>query len=64
MNGETSLYGLTHLYDPETDTTAVSWAYRDSPELEYFILETYDEVAKKWVPYDNLMGIIPKDSPY
>lgn len=64
MEEQQSLFGLMHLYDPETDTTSVSWAYKDSPELEYFILETYDEVQRKWVPYDNRMGVIPKDASF
>lgn len=50
-----------HIYDPDTDTTSVSWAYKDSPDLEYFILEVYDDITHEWVPYDNLMGIVPKE---
>ena len=64
MENENLLYGLIHLYDPETDTTSVSWAYKDHPDLEYFVLEIYDDIAKKWVPYDNLMGIIEKEDLY
>lgn len=56
-----NLYGLMHIYDPDTDTTSVSWAYKDSPDLEYFILEVYDDIKHEWVPYDNLMGIVPKE---
>lgn len=55
------LLGLIHLYDPDTDTTTVSWAYRDEPELEYFILEVYDEVSRSWKAYDNRLGVIQKD---
>lgn len=50
-----------HFYNPNTETTNVSWSYRDSSELEYFVLEVWDEVARRWVPYDNLMGVIPKE---
>lgn len=64
MENEPHLFGLMHLYDQETDTTSVSWAYKDSPELEYFVLEVYDEAQKKWVPYDNRMGIIQKDASF
>ena len=64
MENENLLYGLMHLYDPETDITSVSWAYKDHPDLEYFVLEIYDDIAKKSVPYDNLMGIIEKEDPY
>ncbi|EMF0416049.1 hypothetical protein I4L69_001941 [Enterococcus faecium] len=56
------LFGLVHLYDPETDTTSVSWSYQDDPELEHFVLEYYDENRRTWVPYDNYMGIIKKES--
>lgn len=55
------LRGLTHIYDPETDTTSVSWAYRDDEELEYFILEYYDEDLAQWLPYDGHLGVIEKD---
>lgn len=61
MNEESVLLGLTYLYDPEKDTTTVSWAYRDVPELEYFVIEYYDEIKKEWIPYDNHMGIVDKD---
>lgn len=64
MSNEQHLYGLMHIYDPTTDTTSVSWAYRESDDLEYFILEVYDEIKRQWVPYDNLMGIIDKDRTY
>lgn len=61
MEDNNTLYGLMHLYNQETDTTSVSWAYRDQPDLDYFILEVYDDIQKTWVPYDNLMGIVPKE---
>lgn len=56
------LYGLVHIYDPETDTTSVSWSYKDSPELEYFVLEYYDENKRQWLPYDGYMGLIEKEN--
>lgn len=56
-----NLCGLTHLYDPETDTTSVSWSYKDSEDLEYFVLEYYDPDLREWVPYDNYMGVIEKE---
>lgn len=62
MEEQAVLFGLNSLYDPETETTAVSWAYRDHPEVEYFILEYYDEIEKEWKPYDNRMGIIEKEN--
>lgn len=61
MKNENNLLGFMHLYNPETNTTQVSWSYKDDPNLEYFVLEVWDEVARKWVPYDNLMGVIGKE---
>lgn len=61
MNEEQLLLGLTYLYNEESDTTTVSWSYRDNPELEYFIIEYYDEIEKEWKPYDAHMGIVEKD---
>lgn len=58
---EHNLLGLVHLYDPDQDVTSVSWAYRDTEDIDYFILEVYDEDRREWVPYDNHMGIIEKD---
>lgn len=58
---ESNLLGLVHLYDKEKDQTYVSFSYKDSSDLEHFILEYYDEELRKWVPYDNYMGIIDKE---
>ena len=52
--------GLNHIYDPETGITSVNWSYLDTKEIDYFVLEYYDEIKKKWVPYDHHMGIIRK----
>lgn len=52
--------GLTHIYNQTTDETSVTWSYTDNPDLEYFVLEFYDENKKEWVAYDNHMGIIRK----
>ena len=62
MNNENLILGLTYLYNSENNTTTVSWAYRDSPDLEYFIIEYYDEIEKEWKPYDNHMGIVEKEN--
>ena len=59
---DNTLLGLIHLYDSETDTTTISWSYRDSPELDHFVLEVYDELSRQWRPYDNHMGIVYKDT--
>lgn len=57
-----NLKGLTHIYNEETGVTSVTWSYKDAPDLEYFVLEYYDEIKRKWVPHDNHMGIIRKDN--
>lgn len=62
MSNKDLLLGLTYLYNPEDDTTSVSWAYRDDPDLKHFVLEVWDDAKRKWVPYDNRMGIIQKDN--
>lgn len=62
MNREDLLLGLVYLYNEEEDTTTVSWSYKESPQLEYFIIEYYDEILKEWRPYDGHMGIVDKDN--
>lgn len=53
--------GLNQIYDENTGRTSVTWSYKDNPELEHFVLEYYDEIKKKWVPYDEHMGIVRKE---
>lgn len=62
MNNENLLLGLVYLYNEEEDATTVSWSYRESSQLEYFIIEYYDEILKEWRPYDGHMGIVDKDN--
>ena len=59
---ENNLLGLVHVYDKKTDETTVSWSYKDSSDLKHFVLEYYDEITRKWRPYDNRMGIIEKEN--
>lgn len=56
-----NLMGLVHVYDKVSNETTVSWAYKDSSEFEYLILEYYDSNKRDWVPYDGHMGIIEKE---
>lgn len=56
------LLGLVHIYDKETDETTVSWSYKDDEDLEYFVLEYYDENKREWIPYDGYMGVIDKEN--
>ena len=52
--------GLTHRYDPASDTTEVSWCYLEGSDIEYFILEYWDENKRAWVPHDGRHGIIKR----
>jgi hypothetical protein len=38
----------------------LSFSYVDNKNLEYFILEVWDEERQKYVPYDNKLGVIRK----
>lgn len=55
--------GLNHFFNESTGETSVTWSYEDTPDLEYFVLEVYDENKRAWIPYDNHMGIVRKEKP-
>jgi hypothetical protein len=50
--------GITQIYDPTTNTTQVSWSYREDANIDYFVLEYWDENKNMWVPYDGKLGIV------
>jgi hypothetical protein len=52
--------GITQRYDPTTNTTEVSFCYVENSDIEYFILEYWDENKRAWVPYDGRHGIIKR----
>lgn len=52
--------GITQLYNAQTDSTELSWAYLESADIEYFELQYYDEKQRKYVPFDGRNGIIKK----
>jgi hypothetical protein len=52
--------GLTQIYNPGNDTTEVSFSYMEDADIEYFVLEYWDEDKRKYVPYDGQYGIIKK----
>lgn len=52
--------GITQLYNAQTDSTELSWAYLESADIEYFELQLYDDKQRKWVPFDGRNGIIKK----
>lgn len=52
--------GITQIYNPSTKTTEISWSYLEDADIDYFVLEYWDEAKRKWVPYDGQYGIIKK----
>lgn len=52
--------GLTQIYHPDTETTEVTFCYIEDSDIEYFVLEYWDENNHKWVPYDGRNGIIKR----
>jgi hypothetical protein len=52
--------GLTQIYNPTTNTTEISFCYAEDADIDYFVLEYWDETKRKYVPYDNRFGIIKK----
>jgi hypothetical protein len=52
--------GITQIYNPSTGTTEVSWSYLQDADIQYFVLEYWDENKRKWVPYDGRYGIVEK----
>jgi hypothetical protein len=52
--------GITQIYNPNTNTTEISFCYVEDADIDYFILEYWDEVQRKYVPYDGLNGVIKK----
>ena len=57
---ENTPLGLTRIYNPATDTTEVSFCYIEGADINYFILEYWDENKRQFVPYDGQYGIIKK----
>lgn len=52
--------GITQIYNAQTESTELSWAYLESADIEYFEIQYYDEEQRKWVPFDGRNGIIKK----
>lgn len=49
----------TGLYTNTTEKgTTITFSYTDDPNLDYFVLERFDEATGRWVPYDGKEGII------
>jgi len=52
--------GITQVYNAQTESTELSWAYLESADIEYFEIQYYDEEQRKWVPFDGRNGIVKK----
>lgn len=54
--------GITQVYDPKSNTTEVSWSFIQDSEIDYFILEYWDDNKGMWVPYDGQYGIVKRQN--
>jgi hypothetical protein len=52
--------GITQVYNAQSGSTELSWAYLESADIEFFEIQYYDEEQRKWVPFDGRSGIIKK----
>lgn len=52
--------GITQVYNAQTESTSLSWAYLEGADIEYFEIQYYDEEQRKWVPFDGRNGIVKK----
>lgn len=52
------MISVAAIKDEQYNRTIVSISYDKDIEDNYVILEYYDEVLKKWIPYDNKNGIV------
>lgn len=54
-------FSIISYYNKDTDQTIVSFSYPEDTDIEYFELQIWDDVARKWIAYDKLSGIVEKD---
>lgn len=52
--------GISQQYDPETESTVLTWSYLESADIEYFEIQYWDEDLRKWMPFDGRNGIVKK----
>lgn len=52
--------GLTQIYNSQTESTELSWAYLESADIEYFEIQYYDDEKRQWVAFDGRNGIVKK----
>lgn len=60
MVEDTTPLGLTSRYNAENNTTEITWSYLENADIEYFILEYWDEDEQKYKPFDGRDGLIKK----
>jgi hypothetical protein len=54
-------FGITSYYDKDTDQTIVSFSYLEDSDIKYFELQVWDDILRKWVPYDKMNGVVRRD---
>lgn len=57
-SGDMTNLGLACFYDSTNDTTQISWSWPEDSDIEYFVLEYWDDNEKVYKPYDGQLGII------
>ena len=53
-------FSIISYYNKDTDQTIVSFSYEEGTTIDHFELQVFDEVLRKWMPYDRLTGIVKK----
>ncbi len=52
--------GIAQQYDTTTDTTVLTWCYRETADIQYFEIQYWDDDLRKWMPFDGRNGIVKK----
>lgn len=52
--------GISQLYNPNTNSTEITWSYLESADIEYFQIEYWDEDERKWKAFDGRNGVVKK----
>lgn len=62
MIPENTPLGLSFRYDSDKNVTEVSWCYLQNANIEYFVLEYWDDDERKFKPFDGQYGIIRREN--
>jgi hypothetical protein len=54
-------FSIISYYNKDTDQTIVSFSYPEDTSIDFFELQIWDEIERKWIPYDKLSGIVKKN---